>query len=264
MSATAPPWVLLRGLTRERRHWGGFPARLQAAFPGAAVLAPDLPGNGARWRERSPRSVAALAEDLRATLSAEGHAPPYRLLALSLGAMVAVAWAERHPQELAGAVLLNTSLRPHSPFWQRLRPAAWPALLKIATGDAAAREAAVLRLTARHPPDAAALLRDWVAWRRDCPVSRANALRQLGAAASWRAPQSAPAVPLLLLAGARDELVDPRCSQSLARAWGVPLAIHPDAGHDLPLDAGPWVVERVRDWAAAPQSAPTRPPETAP
>jgi len=66
------------------------------------------------------------------------------------------------------------------------------------------------------------------------------------------------------LGRARDALVDARCSQALARAWGVPLAIHPDAGHDLPLDAGPWVVERVRAWAAAPQSAPTRPPETAP
>ena len=264
MSPPSAPWVLLRGLTRERRHWGGFPALLQAAFPGTAVLAPDLPGNGARWRERSPASVDALAEDLRATLRAEGHEPPYRLLALSLGAMVAVAWAERHPQELASAVLLNTSLRPYSPFWQRLRPAAWPALLKIATGDAEAREAAVLRLTAQRPPEAAALLRDWTAWRRACPVSRANALRQLWAAASWRAPDAGPAAPLLLLAGARDALVDARCSQALARAWGVPLAIHPDAGHDLPLDAGPWVVERVRAWAAAPQSAPTRPPETAP
>lgn len=264
MSAAAAPWVLLRGLTRERRHWGGFPALLQAAFPGAAVLAPDLPGNGARWRERSPAAVEALAEDLRATLRTAGHAPPYRLLALSLGAMVAVAWAARHPQELHGAVLLNTSLRPYSPLRQRLRPAAWPALWRVATGDAEAREAAVLRLTAQRPPDAAALLRDWTAWRHECPASRANALRQLWAAASWRAPAAPPAVPLLLLVGARDALVDPRCSQTLARAWDVPLAIHPDAGHDLPLDAGPWVVERVRAWAAAPQSAPTRPPETAP
>ncbi len=256
MSAAPAPWVLVRGLTRERRHWGDFPARLQAVSAGAAVLAPDLPGNGARWRERSPASVAALAEDLRSALRAAGHAPPYRLLALSLGAMVAVAWAERYPQELAGAVLLNTSLRPHSPFWQRLRPAAWPALWCIATGDAAAREAAVLRLTTRRAPDDDALLRDWTAWRRECPVSRANALRQLWAAAAWRAPDAAPAVPLLLLAGARDALVDPRCSQALAAAWGAPLAVHPDAGHDLPLDAGGWVVERVRAWAT-PQSAPT-------
>src|SRR5690554_7405102 len=26
-------WILLRGLTRERAHWGDFPERLRAAFP---------------------------------------------------------------------------------------------------------------------------------------------------------------------------------------------------------------------------------------
>jgi len=41
-------WVLLRGLMREQRHWGAFPATLARALPGAAILTPDLPGNGTR------------------------------------------------------------------------------------------------------------------------------------------------------------------------------------------------------------------------
>jgi hypothetical protein len=28
------------------------------------------------------------------------------------------------------------------------------------------------------------------------------------------------------------------------------LAIHPGAGHDLPLDDAPWVAQQVRDWLA--------------
>ncbi|HSV70088.1 MAG TPA: alpha/beta hydrolase [Methylibium sp.] len=262
MSAPATEtWVLLRGLTRERRHWGGFVAALQAARPAARIVAPDLPGNGARRGEASPRRVEAMTEALRAALHADGAAPPYRLLALSLGAMVAVDWATRHPHELAGAALINTSLRPYSPFWQRLRPRAWTALLRIALAtDPRARESAVLALTAAQPTDAGALLDEWAAWRRSHPVTRANALRQLVAAARYRAPAAAPPVPLLLLAGARDALVDPRCSRRLAAAWRLPLAEHPHAGHDLPLDDAAWVIARLRDWpAAAPQSPPASP-----
>ena len=33
-----PTWVLLRGLMREARHWGEFPALFGAAFPGAAIV----------------------------------------------------------------------------------------------------------------------------------------------------------------------------------------------------------------------------------
>ena len=66
-------WVLLRGLARESRHWGEFPRLLQQALPaGDEVLALDLPGNGSRWRERTPASVEALAEAARAELQRRG------------------------------------------------------------------------------------------------------------------------------------------------------------------------------------------------
>lgn len=258
-TTAAAPWVLLRGLTREARHWGGFPAQLREALPGAAVVALDLPGNGRLHAQRSPASVAALAEHCRAALRAQGLAPPYRLLAMSLGAMVAVAWAQQQPRELAGAVLVNTSLRPYSAFHHRLRPACYAPLLRLllTNPDAGAWERAILRLTSRPlrgagAPSPDALLRDWTAWRRECPVSRANALRQLLAAARYRAPPQPPAVPLLLLASARDALVDPRCSRRLAQAWRLPLAEHPGAGHDLPLDDGPWVARQLARFAARP------------
>lgn len=254
----AAPWVLLRGLTRESRHWGGFPDQLRAAMPGADVAAIDLPGNGRLHGERSPDTVEAMADAARAELRRQGLAPPYRLLAMSLGAMVAVAWAARHPQELAGAALINTSLRPFSPPWQRLRPRAWGPLLRLAALDPepAAWEATILELTSRGVAEPAALLADWGAWRRECPVSRGNALRQLIAAARFQAPSERPAPPLLLLASQRDGLVDPRCSRRLAAAWGLPLALHTSAGHDLPLDDGAWVASQLARWVAeaAPQS----------
>lgn len=251
---SAQPVVLLRGLTREARHWGAFPHELKVAWPDVEVVALDLPGNGRLHAERSPLDVAAMAEQCRDALRAQGVAPPYRLVAMSLGAMVALAWAERHPAEMCGAVLINTSLRRYSGLSQRLRPACYPVLARLALAHpvaaAGAWERAVLAITSRiravQPGPAAALLREWTAWRVERPVSRANALRQLVAAARYRAPLSAPTgVPLLVLASARDALVDPECSRRLARAWALPIAEHPAAGHDLPLDDGPWVAEQV-------------------
>ena len=118
---TTPIWILLRGLMREQRHWGEFPATLARALPGARIVTPDLPGNGTRHDEDSATRVAAMVEDCRQHLLARGIPAPYHLLALSLGGMVAVEWASRYPQEIARCVLVNTSMRPYSPFYLRLR-----------------------------------------------------------------------------------------------------------------------------------------------
>jgi pimeloyl-ACP methyl ester carboxylesterase len=110
-------WVLLRGLTREARHWGDFADQLARALPGSAqetiqVLALDLPGNGVFHKEASPTSVTAMADFARAQLLARGLPPPYRIVAMSLGGMVAADWALRHPDEVDRLVLINTSMRP--------------------------------------------------------------------------------------------------------------------------------------------------------
>ena len=244
-------WVFLRGLTREARHWGDFPATFRAAFAGELsagdILTPDLPGNGRRFAESSSLCVEAMMEACRRELHEQGRPPPYHLLAFSLGAMVAVAWALRHPEECRAAVLLNTSLRPHNPFQQRLRPSAWPALLRLLFLSGLMRERAILELTCTRAEELAMLLPQWASYARDCPVSRANALRQLLAAARFTASEK-PAVPVLILSGLKDRMVDPRCSRQLARVWSCAYARHPDAGHDLPLDAGVWVASEVRDW----------------
>lgn len=246
-------WIFLRGLMREARHWGDFPATFCRALPDADVLTPNLPGNGRLNRMASPVRVADMADYCRAELLAQGVRPPYFLLAMSLGAMVAADWAARHPDELRGCVLINTSLRPFSPFFHRLRPQTYPAVLKLALlgGSAAAWEQTILALTSRRAGNAAALLAAWTAWRREHPVSRANAWRQLFAAGRYRAPAARPAPPLLLLASGQDRLVDPRCSRRLAQRWNAAYAEHPDAGHDLPLDDGAWVARQVRDWLPA-------------
>lgn len=241
-------WVLLRGLTRESRHWGEFPAALRAEIGDVVVAAPDLPGNGRHHRVKSPASIEALAECCRAELRTQGLAPPYYLLAMSLGAMAAVSWAQRHPEELRGCVLINTSLRPFSSFHERLRPRNYAALLRLALSADADPERTILRMTSRGGADRTGLLEAWNTFRREHPVSPANALRQLFAAARYRAPAQKPALPFLVLASRGDDFVDPSCSQRLASAWRTDFALHPSAGHDLPLDDPAWVAREVRRW----------------
>lgn len=252
-------WVLLRGLTRETAHWGGFPQALAQALPGARTAMLDLPGNGRRHADTSPWAVRAMAEACRDDLRRQGIAPPYHLLAMSLGAMVATEWARLAPDDVAGCVLINTSMRPFSRIDQRLRPRNYKRLLSLAlfSRDPLASETAVWRLTShQHHPDPATLAQ-WVAARAVHPVGRANAFRQLVAAARYRAPRQAPAPRTLLLASEHDGLVHSACSRAIAQAWGCPLWLHPTAGHDLPLDASEWVVHRVCDWLA--HSAPAQP-----
>ncbi len=244
-------WILLRGLTRERRHWGAFPELLRHEFPHARVIALDLPGNGEFNNVASPLSVPEMASHCRNELAHLGVLPPYRLLAMSMGGMVATAWAQQFPGEVDVCVLINTSFATFNPQHERLRPGAWSALLRILfTRNARSKEQLVFSLTsllARAPPT---LLDEWVTIRLSRPVRVRNALRQLIAAALFRAPTSAPTLTLLLASGG-DRLVNARCSREIARRWNCAIDMHPTAGHDLPLDEGEWVAREVREWLVA-------------
>lgn len=243
-------WVLLRGLAREQGHWGRFATLLQHRVPaGDVVVAVDLPGNGERWREASPLSVPAMLDAVRDALRSRGCGcgGPCIVIALSLGGMVAMQWAAQAPQELRACVLINSSAADFSPFWARLRPGAWPALLKgLWLSSAHARETAVFAATSNLPVDGETIAA-WAQIAQARPVARRNVARQLLAAARYHAP-AALRVPTLLLASRGDRLVAPSCSAALAQAWQAPLTEHPWAGHDLPLDDPLWVVDAVTGW----------------
>ena len=240
-------WVFLRGLARESRHWGNFVSTFQHVLP-SQVIALDLPGNGHLNHQRSPLSVQAMVMHCRAELALRGLKPPYQVLAISLGGMVAVAWSQTYPEEIAAQVLINTSMRPFSPIYQRLRPQNYLRLLKLLLVRASpeAWERTILAITSNRPM--ADVLPVWLALRQTHAVSNANMLRQLFAAARFSASQQAPKAATLLLASQQDRLVDVACSQNLALRWASALRLHPDAGHDLTLDDGPWVAKQVGDW----------------
>ena len=242
-------WILLRGLSREARHWGRFAADFAAGVAPCKVSALDLPGNGEFYAQTSPTSVAAMVEFARAQLQVKGIKPPYQLLAMSLGGMVATDWAHRYPGDISGLVLVNTSMRP-ARMTERLRPANWPKLGLLAARwpDADHAENLIHHLTCNNTRQRVQDLAQWRQIRKTAPVSSANVLRQLLAAARFGGVSAAPRCPVLVLSSGADRLVNPVCSTQLAQAWQAVHLSHPSAGHDLPHDDGPWVCERVSGW----------------
>jgi pimeloyl-ACP methyl ester carboxylesterase len=200
------------------------------------------------YQQRSPLSIQDMVAHCRAELVFRDIKPPYQVLAMSLGGMVSVDWAQAYPQEIAAQVLINTSMRPFSPFYQRLRPQNYLRLLKLLLSRAPPEtwERTILEITSNR--SIANVLPDWLALRQSHPVASANLLRQLMAAARFSASPQAPTAPTLVLASLQDRLVAVACSQTLAQRWACPFRLHPSAGHDLTLDDGPWVALQVSHW----------------
>lgn len=246
-------WLLLRGLSREQRHWGRALEFFRAAFPDGHAQGIDLPGTGTEHRRASPASMRGIAADVRERwLAARAARPgPWSLLGISLGGMVAMQWVADHPEDFARLVLVNTSAADLSAPWRRLHPSVAPQLLRaLVERDPLARQRRILGFTARLVPDPDAVAREWALLQQQAPVARLTVVRQLWASARFRAPPRL-AIPALVLAGARDPLCDPRCPGRLAARFGAPLEVHPQAGHDLALDAPEWLAERVRTWCGA-------------
>ncbi|MFZ6875286.1 alpha/beta fold hydrolase [Undibacterium sp. Di27W] len=252
-------WILLRGLMRESRHWGDFPERFQQAVGAERVLCLDFPGNGQLHAEHSLTTVAAMAEHCHRQLQVRGVTEPVHVLAVSLGAMVALAWADLYPNDMHRMVLINTSVAPHNPFYLRLRPANYPALITtMLFGSSEQRERLILRITStlQTTQQAKEIVTRWTTYAQEKPIVVGNILRQLLAAMRFRAPPYSGKVPLLLLAGEHDRLVNAACSRKLAGLWDSPLHSHPTAGHDLPLDDADWVIEQVLSWQVNANFAP--------
>jgi pimeloyl-ACP methyl ester carboxylesterase len=241
-------WIFLRGLTRECGHWGSFVQTFEALVPGSHVVCVDIPGNGSLFKSRSSLVIHEMMESCRYQLHAMGVEAPYRLFGMSMGAMIAVSWCSAFPSEVDACVLINASMKPFSAFYERLRPANYFQLFRLAVLQASDEdwERAILLMTSTVKDQS--VLPGWLDLRCKHPVSRLNAIRQLWAASQYSAPPRGSGVPTLVLTSEGDELVASACSYAIARHCHWPVRIHPHAGHDLPLDDGAWVADQVNQW----------------
>lgn len=243
-------WVFLRGLGRERLHWGSFLERCQDEL-GWRCYAIDLPGCGDLYLQSSPVFLA----DIRRYVAKQTELipEPFAVLGLSLGGMVALDWAAHYPERVLQAVLINSS-SGLNPLWQRLRFQRWPALIGSAFVSASKREEMVLGWVS-HPASPHSKphseLSRWQSIQAARPVNISTVYRQLTAARHFQlpAPATLKASPIIFASKA-DELVHPACSQSLAEYYSTSVDWHPWAGHDLPLDDPDWLIQRLSNFSA--------------
>lgn len=243
-------FLLLRGLSREQRHWGAFRETLASRVPGARVFCLDLPGTGTEFQRQSPSNITAITEDVRSRWLAlrDAESGPWCLVAMSLGGMVAMQWCAAHPEDFSGVVLCNTSAANMSSPLKRMQTGVLPSVVRaLFSKDPVRTERIILSMTTRVRKDLDSVAQDWASFQADKPVTRPNVLRQLWAASRFNAPATLT-VPALILSGAHDPLADPSCARNLSKHFGAPLQTHPAAGHELALDAPEWFADCIRDW----------------
>lgn len=102
-----PVLVLLHGAGMDHTAWA-----LQDryfAHHGYSVLAPDLPGHG-RSTSAPLKSIAELADWTAALITAAGAAKA-KLVGHSMGSLIALETAARHPDKVTGLALIATSAK---------------------------------------------------------------------------------------------------------------------------------------------------------
>ncbi len=246
-------WILIRGMSRASDHWGSYPKQFEHEVEGAHVYSLDVPGTGKLLDKKSPTNIAEMTDFLRQSyrsqVPVESLALPTFLMGMSMGGMIVLDWLDRYPDDLAGAITINTSAGKINPVYRRLNPTALFAFLRIgATRDPRQREKLILNLTAQNPERRNNALDAWSDLAVKAPITLENSARQLLASAQFRLPRTPPRKPLLLLNAAYDRIAHPCCSRKIAERWRATLKTHPRAGHDLPIDDPQWIIEAVQEW----------------
>lgn len=238
-----PVLVLLHGANDQAGAW------VRVARPlarGRRVLIPDLPGHGHSAPVEGPLDVGDLVAGLEVLLDAEARGERVTLVGNSLGGFLALVEAQRRPERVAHALLVNGAALTEGggsvELLPRTRAEARQSIDKlVAPGSPRVPDFMLDDLVRRAPASPLArLLRSPAdAWRLD---DRLAELR----------------VPVSLIWGQADQLLPPAYAERV-RA-GLPVArltLLPDCGH-VPQRECP---ERLLAALEAALREPPRPPE---
>lgn len=239
-------WIFLRGLTRGAFHWLGFEKQFKDHFGLAQVFTPDLAGNGTLHDEVSNDDIDQAVHQVRSLIPEDIlKTRKVGLFTISMGGMVGARWAEMFPDEISHLVLVNSSFSSLSPFYRRLRIHNYPQVIKnFFFSTPRQMENFIMRTTSNFAEKWKPHFEEIVQFQQTHPISIANFVRQLKMAGKTDF-RNKPEAKILVLAAAKDRLVHFTCSQDIANNWKLSLEVHPTAGHDLPLDAPEWVLQKV-------------------
>ena len=101
----APTVLALHGITASHRSWVAVADRLRDV----RIIAPDLRGRGRSRDLPGPYGIAVHADDMAAVLDGL-DVPRALVMGHSMGGFVTIAMVHRHPERVAGAVLVDGGL----------------------------------------------------------------------------------------------------------------------------------------------------------
>ena len=233
-NADGPPVLLLHGAGVAGWMWRPVLARLHG--PSASV--PDLPGHGLSAAEPF-LGQGATVDELAGLLT-----QPTVVVGFSWGAQLAVELTARHPERVAGSVIVSGLARPLA-----LAPLLDPL---IAATLPLARSARFARLQGRSMGVPDALLADFVATSRDAdPGSVARIIaanNRYAIPAGW----GAGSTPALVAYGSREPAAVRASAQALqASRPDAAVAVVAGARHDIPISAPDWLAARIQSLASA-------------
>jgi pimeloyl-ACP methyl ester carboxylesterase len=238
-------FYLIRGLVREADHWGPFPDFLREHNPHCKITTLDLPGAGELLNEKVPLSVEGMVDKMHQHYQvAQSDEIENHVVAVSLGAMIAVSWMKKKLQDFHKAYFINTSFKDLSPFYHRMRPLAFFHLARTLFITGRKKEEHILRLVTNSPIKKE-LLDLWEQIAKQRPVTSESTVRQLLAASQFRIGEWKPSIPLYLISSTKDRMVSIECSRRAAGLWNAPLVEHPTAGHELVDEDPQWTADRI-------------------
>jgi pimeloyl-ACP methyl ester carboxylesterase len=213
------------------------------AHHGWNVLAPDLPGHG-RSQGEALQSIGAMAE-WTAALIATANAGRVRLIGHSMGSLVALETAARHPHAIAGLGLIGTAAA---------MPVSSELLNAAKADDHAAIEMVSIWGHGVHATRGGSLLPGlWMLGAAERLLERAGVgvlFKDLAACNDYRDGLGSAAkvgVPVILILGERDLMTPAKAGKALAAAFAnARVVILDGAGHLLMSERPDEVLEALR------------------
>ena len=130
--AEQPTVVFEGGLADDVRGWHGVMSRLASTNCGCAY---DRAGTGRSDPAPAPRTTEDQVADLEKLLEAAGIRTPIILVGWSLGGWNAMVYADRHPDDVAGLVLIDVRPPTASARWLAELPAETPGESEALAGN---------------------------------------------------------------------------------------------------------------------------------
>lgn len=243
------PLVLVSGLASGRRDWHGFD-RLLATFTRTVTF--DNRGIGDTPRGRSPYTLRALASDIVRLLD-RLHVERAHVFGISMGGMIALELAARHPDRI-GSLLLGCThpggalqVLPTKEILGRLTSAG-KTTMQMAEDFVAITHASAFSSFRRD------LVEQTIEQWRASGFSRRTYVSQLGAIRAHDVCSRLACIecPTLVLAGTDDQLVPPENARILAeRMPNAELLVLQGIGHAFWIEAPIEASSHVRRFLAS-------------